>query len=370
MGSANVAGAHIEIKDGVSNVLASVSSDITVLPDVAHADFEREAEKALAATLDQLSRGRFPAPERVDVYFSSPWYAAQTRVAKVSRPTPFVVSRAFVDDMVSRELAAFESEVIAQSHEAGQPLRAIESKIVQAKLNGYATVEPIGLSARELEFSIFLSVAPERNLVRFEEMIRRTYDKKVSFATFAAASFQVLRDVFPHQDDYLHIDVGGEITDVSLVRESVLLRSVSFPKGRNFILRMLSEKLSRSIPESLALCTLYVEGKVEESVRDACTSVLTLAKNQWLDAFQRAIFASTNELSIPNTILISVSSDIAPWFLETMRREEFHQHSVAEREFKVVVLEAELFHERLSFGTDVPRDPFIMIDTLSSARSL
>ena len=147
------------------------------------------------------------------------------------------------------------------------------------------------------------------------------------------------------------------------------LVTVSFPRGRNFLLRKLSAGLNRSIDESIALCALYKEeDKVEASVRDACTGILKEAKDEWLDFFQKALFTNSAELTVPDTVMLSVGTDIAPWFVETIRREEFHQHALTEKEFKVIVLEASVFHESLRFAETAGRNPFIMIDALAAAR--
>lgn len=367
IGSATVEGAFVEIENGVTTMSAAVTISIPVVTDLAFTEFEKHMQKSLVEALGALAKFRMPAPSRVDVYFSSPWYASQIRVAKMSRPTSFVVTKTLMNDMISRELKAFEDNELTKSTNAGQPLRALESKVIQAKLNGYATPNPIGVSAREIEFSIFLTVAHEELITMVEDTIRRDYHMPISFSTFLSASFLVTRDFFPHLEDYLLIDIGGEVTDVSLVRESTIVRSVSFPRGRNFILRKLSEGLKRGIPESLAICTLYTEGKVEESIKNACATILQNAKDEWLDSFQKAIFADSNELSIPDTVLLSVDADIAPWFIETIRREEFHRYSLTEKEFKVVVLDAEIFHRSLRFKENVPRIPFLMIEALASA---
>jgi len=366
IGGATVSGAFVARGEGLTKIETVISTDIGVLPDVTSAALEREMEKALSQTVDLLAKARRGAPDRVVVSLQSPWYVSQARTVKMSRPSAFVFSRSMLDDMIARELKSFEDEEIASSVLSGEPLRAIESNILQVKLNGYPTAKPIGLSARELEFSIFLSVSPDRVLKKIKENIGRHFRQKVTFSSFLLAAFLVTRDFFPHQNDYLLIDVGGEITDVSLVRDSVLVRSVSFPKGSNFILRNLSTRLKRSISESISLCALYAEDKVEASIKDACADVLNSAKNEWLEAFQKALFDASSALSIPDTVLLSVPGDIAPWFIDTIRREEFRQRSLTEKEFKVVVLNAELFHESLSFGENVLRDPSIMIEALAA----
>jgi hypothetical protein len=368
VGSGTVAGAFVSIDEGLTTILSTDVANIAIVPDLASADFELEMQKALAAMLVKVQKKSLGKPDRIIVYLGSPWYASQVRVARMSRPTAFVASSALLGDMVTRELKAFETEELAASHRNGEPLAPIESKILEVKLNGYPNVAPVGLSARELELSILLSVTPERTRAGIHAIIERHYATRVSYATFLAASFVVTRNFFPHEENYLLVDIGGEITDVAVVRDSVLVRSVSFPHGRNFILRKLSHGLKRSIHESVAITSLYCENKVEDSIRDACTGILKDVRDEWLGAFQKALFAQGSDLSIPETIFLTVPSDVAPWFADTIRREEFHRHTLTSKDLKMVVLEAQVFHESLGFATGVERNPFIMIEALASAR--
>jgi len=58
---------------------------------------------------------------------------------------------------------------------------------------------------------------------------------------------------------------------------------------------------------------------------------------------------------------------MAPWFIETIRREKFNQYALTEKEFKVIVLDAEIFHESLVFKEGVSRNSFIMIEALAAS---
>lgn len=368
IGSASVCAAVVTQSGSQSTIVASTASDIAILSDLSFERFEVEMQNALNRALIFLSRHRYPMPTRARVYFASPWYASQVRTAKMSRPAPFVVSKTLLNDMISRELKAFEDEVLSAKQGTALALRAIESMTVQVKLNGYPQHDPVSLSARELEISLFLSVAPEALLKKIEDLVARHFHMPISFGSFVAASYLVARDFFPHQEDYIILDIGGEVTDVSLVRSDALMQSVSFPRGQNFILRKLSAGLKRSIHESATLLTLLGEGKLEDSMKASVDAILQSAKTEWLESFQKSLFAVSNELSIPDVILLSVGGDTAPWFVGMIQHEEFHQYAHTEKDFKVVVLGASLFHESLTFGSGALRDPFIMIDALADAR--
>lgn len=370
IGSGSVMGTLVSIDGTKTTMHASASIDIPILSDLTLPQFEKETLNALEKALKTIAEARLAPPDRVAVYFSSPWYASQVRSAKMSRPTSFVVTKALIDDMIARELKAFEEEQISQKAGTADELRAIDSKIMQVKLNEYPHTDPIGISTRELELSIFISVAPLHILKAFESVIERTYHAPITFSSFLLASFLVTRDFFSNVHSYVLVDVGGEVSDVTLVREGTIFQSVSFPHGCNFVLRKLSSGLGRSTAEAVSICTLYVDNKLEDTVRSQCESILKDVKSTWSQSFQKALYSVSNDLSIPDTILLSVGTNIAPWFIDNIRHEEFHQYTRVEKDFKVIVLNTELFHDLLVFDPFVERNPFTMIETLATVKRI
>lgn len=366
IGSTSVAlGAVVFSKEGHPHIEKIISSKIQVLSDLSFEKFEKEMQKSLNISISQMLK-EHPFPiDRIEVHLASPWYASQVRNAKLSRPTPFSVTKKVLDDMMTREAKLFSEEELGGDKEGA--LKVLESMVMKVKLNGYEVKDPIGVSAKDLEFSIFVSVAPTEVISGIEKIIERHYRKPIRFSTFLASSYLVVRDYFHQPGQYLLVDIGGEVSDISLVRDGSLVQSVSFPRGRNFMLRKLSVGLGRSIDEAVSICTLYIEGKVDQGLKESCDTILSKTKDEWLSAFQSALFSISSELSIPDTILLTCHADVAPWFVETIQREEFHQYTLTEKEFKVTLLSADLFHETLSFEPHVKRNPFIMIEALRYA---
>lgn len=365
IGSGSVMGAIASIDGSATTISATATSTIPIALHLTEEQFEKEMKMSLDHTLAALSKNKLPLPNRAIVYFASPWYASQVRVAKMSRPTPFVVSNAFMNDMIGKELKAFEADEIAAHKDTPGALRPINSKVTQVKLNGYTHQNPLGASAREIEFSLFVAVAPERILSSVEETISRHYHLPVVFSSFLLASFTVARNFFPHESDFILADIGGEVTDVSIVREGGLFQSVSFPEGSNSILRKLSTGLGRSIPESLSLCHLSMEGSLEASMEGKCRSLLENAKHAWITSFQKAVTSASQNIVLPSTLLLSIDSPIAPWFSDIVRKSDTENHAYVEKNRKVIVLGAELFHDLFLFGEKAERNPFLMIETLA-----
>lgn len=369
IGSSSVTASNVLFGGDTPVISASATSDIAILSDLSLQRFEAEMIRSLHRAVSSLRANKKFLPDRIQVYLASPWYASQIRVAKISRPTSFVITKVMLNDMIGKELKAFEEEEVVSKMHTNEAIRVIETNTLQVKLNGYPHGDPVGTTAHELELSIFLAVSSEHLLKKIEDHLAGSFGHRaVKFSSFVGASFIVSRDFFPHQHSYILVDIGGEVTDVSFVKDGTLIQSTSFPEGRNFMLRRLSSELKRSIPESVTLCMLYMEDKVENSIKETCEKILTKAKEEWLQLFQKALFSTSNELSLPDTILITVDQDVGAWFVEAIKTEEFRQYALTEKEFKIITLDATFFHKDLSFGEGVQRNPFSMIEVLASVR--
>ena len=361
--SASVSVAHVELSGGIPLVTQLVNTPILVSDQISLAELEKNMQAALLATLTALQKFSLGHPDSILVCLASPWYASQVRLAKLSRPSPFPVTRRVLDDMISREIQAFTEEEVKQA--GPDPLSQRESRTLAVRLNGYNTTDPIGHSASELEISLFLAVCSERLKKGIEDAMEHFYHKrKVIFSSFLSTTYLVARTLLPHEQEYVLIDVGGEVTDVSLVRDGVLYQTASFPKARNAVIRKLATTLSRSKEEALSLWKLSLEGKLDGPVAESCAAALKEAKKEWLAAFSAALFSISDDLSIPHTILITVDNDTSGWFIDTVKDEEFHQYTRTETEFRVMVLDSSLFHGSVFFAPNVPHDPAITIEVI------
>ena len=362
--SATVTAAHVELSAGIPLVTGIYSAPMALIDQPSMGDLERSMLAALTASLTGMQNLHLESPDSVLVCLASPWYASQVRLAKLSRPTAFPVTRSVLDDMVSREIQAFTEEEIKQIS-IGDPLTQIESRTVAVKLNGYLTREPIGHSVRDLELALFLAVCSQRLQKGVVDALEHFYHpRSVVFSSFLSTTYLVARTLLPHEEEYLLIDVGGEVTDVSLVREGVLSATASFPNARNAVIRKVAAALGRSKEEAVSLWKLSMEGKLDGAVAASAATALADARKEWLSAFSAALFSLSNDLAVPHTILITLDNDTSAWFIETVKSEEFHQYARTETEFRVLVLDASLFHGALFFAPGIEHAPAITIEVI------
>jgi hypothetical protein len=65
-----------------------------------------------------------------------------------------------------------------------------------------------------------------------------------------------------------------------------------------------------------------------------------------------------------------VDEDMAEFFSQTIKTEQFSQYTLTESKFEVIFLSSKLFHGLALFEEGVIRDPFMIIDSVYINRFL
>src|SRR3989344_28871 len=372
IGSSSVGGALFRVeKSGIPKIIITVREPITLGKSFDVDRFLSLTIKSLDVVVEKIYKAGLGAPSRFFCVLSSPWHVSQTRVIRLEKNVPFIFSPKLADDLIKKEITLFEEEYLAKYPKTESKVRSIEFKNIKIMLNGYETSNPLDQKAKELEMTIFISISPEQVLSKIEETIREHFQiKDIEFSSFAMSSFTVVRDMYINQGDFLLAEIGGEVTDISMIKKNALHGSISFPLGRNFIIRRVASTLHSSLDEAKSFISLFEDQHVKESVAQKLGSVIDKLKIEWLQKFQESLAILSNDISIPSTIYIIEKKNLADFFCTIIKNEQFNQYTFTESKFKVIFLGAEVFHGMVLFDGNTIRDSGLIIDSIFINRFL
>lgn len=371
-GSSSVGGALFLIqKSKVPKIIFSVREPI-ILEDKVNPDrFLSLTIKALEIVASKICLAGLGVPEEIFCVLSSPWYASQTRHIRFQKNKPFVFNSKLADDLIQKEMNLFKEEHLSGYVNSGNKVRQIELKSMKIVLNGYFTSKPIDQTAKELEMMIFISMSGEQVLEKIEEVVFHHFHlRNIKYSSFVITSFSVARDLFVQHEDFLLIDIGGEITDISMIKRDALRESVSFPLGRNFMVRGVASLLKCTLVEAKSLLSLYKDGHAEIGTLKKLEPIVNKLKTEWLKDFQKSLANLSNDISIPAIIFITVDQDLAEFFSEIIKTEQFSQYTLAESKFQVIFLDTKTLHGAAIFEENIIRDPFLIIEAIYINRFL
>jgi len=372
LGSSSVGGAlFLMQKSGVPKMIYSIREPIGLEKSISFDRFLSLTLKSLDQVSNKICLAGLGAPKKVFCVISSPWYASQTRSIVLKKDTPFIFTPKLANELTQKEIGIFEEECREKYTHDSNKVTLIELKNMQILLNGYPIDKPANQKISELEMTVFVSMSGEEILEKIKETIgRHFYSKNVLFSSFAMASFAVARDMFVHQENFLLIDIGGEVTDISMVKKDILRASISFPLGRNFLVRGIASILDCTLDEALSYVSLYKEGHITDAALKKVEPVINKLKNEWLVKFQESLVNLSNDISIPATIFLTIDQELADFFTETIKSEQFNQYTLTESKFKVVFLGTQALHGVALFEENVSRDSFLIIEAIYINRFL
>lgn len=372
IGSSSVEGALFWTqKNGIPKIIFSVKEQVVVENTVDVDRFLVLALQSLQVVVNKVFEAKKGAPAKIFCILSSPWYASQTRIINVKKTEPFIFTSKLADELIQKEIKVFEEEHLLKYANAGNAVRPIELKTIKTTLNGYEAREPLNQKVRELEMVVFISMSGEQILKKIEDTIATHFHlSPIKFSSFLMASFTAVRDIYSKQENFLLIDVGGEVTDISMIKKNTMRESVSFPLGQNFFIRGVASGMGSSLSEASSFISLLNDGHAEESVAGKLSPIMDNLKAEWLKKFQESLANISNDISIPATIYMATNKDLAKFFIEAIKTEQFNQYTLTESKFEVFFLGTELLHDVVLFeGTEI-RESSLMIDSFYINRFL
>ena len=155
-----------------------------------------------------------------------------------------------------------------------------------------------------------------------------------------------------------------------MIKKNALHESISFPLGRNFIVRKVASALSCSLSEAQSYISLLQDGHATDFMTKKLKPVINKFQLEWLYEFQKSLANLSSDIFIPATIYLTTDKDLLDFFRQTIEAEQFNQYTLTESKFKVIFLSAEVFRNMVVFGNGVIRDPSLIIDSIYINRFL
>lgn len=369
IGSGSV-GASIVVfeKKGHPRILYSIREDIAHYERPGFKRFFRAMLNALEnATVrlhrEALEKNTIPGVhayniEHIYCILASPWYTATTKILLYEKKTPFIVTPVLVSDLVEQSIHPSNTEDVS----AG---KIIERKVIQILLNGYETSTPYLQKASRIEVALFTSNVAQEIGSRIQGVIRKTWiNRKISFHSFALASFMVTRDLFPKNNNFLLLDVTGEVTDIFFAKNGVLLETCSIPYGKNTMIRDIARSMRTTPTESLSALREYATAGSTDEARVTIEKALEEAGTKWASLFSAIISYLIQTESIPHTVYLMSDPDASDLFSKWVNKESIGKGTLGKQGYEVINLTEKMLLEQLQYAGGKERDFFIGVDAL------
>lgn len=371
VGSAAVSGALFYANSaGVPKIIFTAKEPIPAEREVNMYKFLPSTLKSLEIVAKKIHAAGLGAPRQIFCVLGSPWCVSQTRVIALKKNVPFVFTAKLAESLMQKEAKLFKEEHLAKQKLSAGAVRVFELKNIKTLLNGYEAAEPLNRKGKELEMWILISMSGEQILKKFEETVEKVFSVPVKFSSFTLSLFTLARDVEPSLENFILMDIGGEVTEISMVKKNVLHASASFPQGHNFFARRLSVALRHPLGEVDSLFSLFKAGHAEKSLHKKIAPIADELKKEWSGNLSRVLHELSGDISMPSSVYLSADGNWADFFMEIIHDEEFNQYDATDSKFSVVFLNPQMLHGLAAFSSGSMREPNLIISAVYINRFL
>jgi len=285
IGSASVAGAYAHFKKGEQPSVVYTKR----VPIVARegAEVAEDMERALAVLTEALIVEGVPELARatgsgkvsgVLASIAAPWQDTAVRTETIEKAKPFTFSHGLVNEAIRVTEPPLEGKTMS------------EESVIATFLDGYETSNPFGKRATKADVVILSSSLDASVAETVTKALQRAYHThEIRLTAFAPVAYAVFRDVYPHEKNFLILDVTGQGSDLTLVKRGILAAAISTPHGIQQLqaskedwVKGLTEVLGNLAQKHALPRTLFV--LAEESSSDILKSILDEApfRSVWL----------------------------------------------------------------------------------------
>lgn len=346
IGNGTLTGAIVVFnEDQKPKFVYTIKKNFSVSEQLEPQQLELEMQKLLDEALNYIMKDGFNSKylqnkskkiKRVFISFSSPWFLSKTKSIKLENPKEFVITESFIQDILKKEEALFKTEL--KNEHGGELFEVIESSIVHSKINGYALDNSIGKNTKTFDAYIHMSVVHNLFLNKIQEtIIKHTHIniKNIHLNTFPLISFTVIRDIFTKEPDFLIMDITGEITDITYVKNEIIDKTTSMPSGKNFLLRQLCKNLNVSTEIAESTLQMFLNKKLDDENGNKISELLVSSEKEWSIYLENALLELSPSLTLPSTIFLTTQSEYFTLYESFLNTPKIDQTTVFRKNLKI-----------------------------------
>jgi len=368
IGSSSVGGAYAHYADG-----QPISIYYSVRANIERRSVEGATESTDAAMLraleevckELIEKG---APQlrratgsghasRVLVSVAAPWQETKVRTETIQPGKPFTFTRSLMSEAVASHAQVAEGRV--SSGEA----------VIATILNGYEMQNPMGKRAQRAEIVILSSTLDAKLTEEIQKRVRHAYHThSIQFAAFAPVAYAVLRDLYPHERDFLALDVSGEGTDLAFVKNGLLVDVGTTPHGTCALLNATRAAERMTVEEErgaagIATAPLAPPNYVNPDRNARFSTRAENAKQEWLQDLSEILKHFAENHPLPRTLFLLADPDARDYLKRALDSQVLHSLWLSDEPLAIIPVLQEQFAAKVR--TIAPAEPDIFLSILA-----
>ncbi|MBU4480274.1 hypothetical protein KKG48_02430 [Patescibacteria group bacterium] len=265
--------------------------------------------------------------EEAFCFLSSPWVVSQTRIIEMAKSKPFLVTNKLMKSLVENDEKEFlNSDLEKYKDILGKKdeISILDEKIIQVRLNGYTVNNPHKKEVKNIKIFIFTSLLAKQLSEKIKKAINKNFNvEQLNLHSFLLPTFLTIRDVFDSKDDFIFLDVSGEATDISFVKDDVLMETQTFPVGKKAFIKEIMKSFKVTNEIAVSLLKTYNAGQTETRFAEKIKGALNDTGKKWVKFLEDGMLDLSQGSILPKTIFILADDEIGEIIKKIIEKDKF-----------------------------------------------
>lgn len=251
---------------------------------------------------------------------SPPWFIGSVQSGRVSKEQGMSVTDVLVAKLEEEARSGFSAHKNTTSWRdvMGRDTEIIDEYRIRVELDGYRVTNYSGKKAHSVGVTTYIACAPQSVLREMREVLEKTLPNHATeFRTSTSVAYRALEVQNLTEGSLLVVELGGEITAVSLIRNGGLSSTSIFPMGTNHVLRTAFPTITGFAEARGRLETLTPSGTQKGT--PPVPNGLTKSLAEWHAHVAESVTELVEGVTPPRNVVLLCDTLWKDWFLPRLR---------------------------------------------------
>jgi len=270
-------------------------------------EFIMRAHIALKKLIQEINHFKINDPDiehaisEVRILYGAPWYTPNFIDIHHEQDKDFI----FTKELLAKILKNTDKKL-----EINPDSELIEKNLSSILVNGYETADPFKKKTRDIKMSLYLAYVATETKDEIERIIKNNLHVEDIYShSHTAILHSFLKSNFHSANNYVLLDVSGEMTEITIVRNSFFKKHVTIPVGSHIFSRKLAELSGYDLHTAWSHLNIFLNNKNEPKINKKISNVFEDIKDYYLQLVKET-FTQEKIVDIPSTIFIIADQEV------------------------------------------------------------
>lgn len=331
------------LSNGSKEVLLLVRNIILLQNSQDSALYTKEYVTELKSVLvkNSLTIKKSIGAEKLSIKFIlyAPWFTS--KIDSISHTGPVLIDENFLNKKLTN--------IVSKNN-----LKIVEKRVLKIQVNGYTLTEFIKVKSTKLKIDVYTSYISKKIYADFEKIILDNFQniESINAHTSPLLFLDRIKEFMVQEDNLAVLYVGGEITELSIIKEDSLVYFATFPIGKHDFLRSIQKNIKTYDYSLLDQKSIQIKSKIQELE-------FKKTKEEWSKSLY--FLLQNFKQHIPSKIIV-VSDSKTKDFFTTILNESINQDTESLlKKHRIINFDILIFKDIISYKTPVGENEIDLI---------